>query len=346
MFADVALWRASQFTARATDEAVRVQRRIRRLALSARRSAFSRFSAARSPRAEDRDFGGARVVVVSYELWQQMFNAESTALGRTLDVDGVPYTVDRRCAAGVSRPLGRIDVLDADRLDARRVGTCRIPWSHNLFRGGATGARRVRRARDRWSCAHLGSGSTRRILTSGGLSPLGRNDAPARRRARRRTCATNAVHSVRRRRSRAADRVRERREPVSRARLGAPSRDRRSTGDRRWTLAARASAARRERAALADRRRGESRRRVGRHEGALDAAAGERAPIAKRVGARRRQLCGDSAECHGVRRSRRLSRSRRESCSASCRRCRRRVRRFPTRSRTTARLQVGCAVAD
>src|SRR4029079_7248738 len=101
VFADVALWRSSQFTARATDEALRVQGEYvdsHYLPTLGIQPILGRVSS----RPEDGDFGGARVVVVSYQLWQQMFNAESTALGQTLDVDGIPYTV-----IGVAPPAFR-----------------------------------------------------------------------------------------------------------------------------------------------------------------------------------------------------------------------------------------------
>jgi predicted permease len=101
VFVDAALWRASMFTARATDEAQRVNGEYvdshYLAALGVRPILGRAFTAA-----EDRDFGGARVVVLSYQLWQQMFNAESTALGRSLDIDGFPYTV-----VGVAPPTFR-----------------------------------------------------------------------------------------------------------------------------------------------------------------------------------------------------------------------------------------------
>ncbi len=101
VFADLALWRPSEFTARATDEAQRVQGEFVDShylpTLGIQPIVGRTFTGA-----EDGDFGGARVVVVSYQMWQRMFNGESTALGRTLDVDGIPYTV-----VGVAPPAFR-----------------------------------------------------------------------------------------------------------------------------------------------------------------------------------------------------------------------------------------------
>ena len=131
VFADVALWRSSQFTARATDEALRVQGEYvdsHYLPTLGIQPILGRTSS----RAEDGDFGGARVVVVSYQLWQQMFNAESTALGRTLDIDGIPYTV-----IGVAPPAFRGLSGEATLWMpiASMPGAWAVtdPYSHNFF---------------------------------------------------------------------------------------------------------------------------------------------------------------------------------------------------------------------
>ncbi|HEV8237216.1 MAG TPA: ABC transporter permease, partial [Gemmatimonadaceae bacterium] len=92
VFVDETLWMASQFTVRATDEAVRVagefvdSHYLPTLGIHPvmGRGFFE---------AEDHDLGGARVVVLSHRLWEDLFNADSAAIGRTIDVDGFPYTV-------------------------------------------------------------------------------------------------------------------------------------------------------------------------------------------------------------------------------------------------------------
>ena len=131
VFADLSLWRPSQFTARASDEALRVQGEFvdsHYLPTLGIQPILGRTFA----RAEDGDFGGAHVVVVSYQLWQQMFNAESTALGRTLDVDGIPYIV-----IGVAPPAFR--GLSGESALWMPIASMPVawhvadPWNHNFF---------------------------------------------------------------------------------------------------------------------------------------------------------------------------------------------------------------------
>jgi len=101
VFADETLWMGSQFTVRVTDEAVRVFGEFvdsHYLPTLGIQPAMGRgfFEA------EDHDLGGARVAVLSHRLWEDLFSADSTALGRTIDVDGMPYTV-----VGVAPPTFR-----------------------------------------------------------------------------------------------------------------------------------------------------------------------------------------------------------------------------------------------
>jgi putative ABC transport system permease protein len=131
VFVDAALWRASMFTARATDEALRVNGEYVDShylpALGIQPILGRTFTAA-----EDRDFGGARVVILSYQLWQQLFNAESTVLGRTLDVDGIPYTVVG-VAPSTFRGLSGESTLWMP-IASMPVGWhVPDPWSHNYY---------------------------------------------------------------------------------------------------------------------------------------------------------------------------------------------------------------------
>lgn len=45
------------------------------------------------------------VVVLSYELWQQHFGSQSSAIGRSIKIDGVPYTVIGVMPAGFRYPI-------------------------------------------------------------------------------------------------------------------------------------------------------------------------------------------------------------------------------------------------
>ena len=131
VFTDAALWRESQFTARAASEALRVQGEFVDShylpALGVQPILGRSFDVA-----EDRAFGGATLVVISYQLWQTMFNGESTALGRTLDVDGIPYTV-----VGVAPPQFR--GLSGEALLWMPIASMSAawgiidPWNHNFF---------------------------------------------------------------------------------------------------------------------------------------------------------------------------------------------------------------------
>ncbi|HEY2017760.1 MAG TPA: ABC transporter permease, partial [Bryobacteraceae bacterium] len=42
---------------------------------------------------EDRSDGGNTVAVLSYEMWQHLFGADPSAIGKTVEMSGVPYTV-------------------------------------------------------------------------------------------------------------------------------------------------------------------------------------------------------------------------------------------------------------
>jgi len=49
---------------------------------------------------EDRAEGGNNVVVLSYSLWMQMFGGDRSAIGRTVELNSVPYTVIGVAPAG------------------------------------------------------------------------------------------------------------------------------------------------------------------------------------------------------------------------------------------------------
>jgi predicted permease len=131
VFVDDALWRASQFTVRSSGEAMRVSGEYADShylpTLGIQPILGRTFTSA-----EDRESAEARVAVLSYELWQQLFNADSTALGRTFDVDGIPFIV-----VGVAPPT--FHGLSGEAtfwmpIASSPVGwNIKDPWNHNYF---------------------------------------------------------------------------------------------------------------------------------------------------------------------------------------------------------------------
>jgi putative ABC transport system permease protein len=52
---------------------------------------------------EDRP-GGPHVVLLSYELWQELFGSDMNAVGKSVDLDGIPYTIVGIMPAGFRMP--------------------------------------------------------------------------------------------------------------------------------------------------------------------------------------------------------------------------------------------------
>src|SRR5215203_287706 len=59
--------------------------------------------------AEDDQFGGARVLVLSHALWQSQFGSDANVLGRSITVAGQSYTIIGVTASGFQSPRGRLD---------------------------------------------------------------------------------------------------------------------------------------------------------------------------------------------------------------------------------------------
>jgi predicted permease len=62
-------------------------------------------------RAEDAHPGAARVAILSHELWSRRFNADPSAIGRTIDLDGLPYDIFGVAPAGFRGLTGQSEIF-------------------------------------------------------------------------------------------------------------------------------------------------------------------------------------------------------------------------------------------
>ena len=219
--------------------------------------------------ADDRRGGGqdGPVAVISYAFWQRRFGGAADAIGRRLRSSGRPVHDRRRHAAGLLRTgrRSRRSTSSSDRhgdvrgeesaLDQRdwwwlsimvRLGTGNRP-TRPLQRCAAAAADAKRDAAAQTGRRRIVEQYLKARLT---LVPAATGNSALRTRYER---PLLTLHD--RRRARAADRVREHREPAAGARDGAAPRMERAAGARRVTLASRAAADDRELRALASRRR-------------------------------------------------------------------------------------------
>lgn len=91
VFSDMTFWSSSQFTVRVGDEAVR---ETGEFVDSHYLSTFGVMPVlGRNFRPEEDRPGMARTAIVSDDFWQTVFNANPQVLGKTIDVDGTPYTI-------------------------------------------------------------------------------------------------------------------------------------------------------------------------------------------------------------------------------------------------------------
>jgi predicted permease len=90
-FADVAYWFGSQFTLTVGNEAVRESGEFVDSHYLTTLGVMPAFGRNFVP-AEDRP-GAPRAIMISDDLWQGAFNADPQVLGKTIDVDGTPFTV-------------------------------------------------------------------------------------------------------------------------------------------------------------------------------------------------------------------------------------------------------------
>ena len=177
--------------------------------------------------ADDERSGGNAVVVLSDKGWARRFNRDPNVLGRTVVVNGAAVRDHRRHAGGIPRPRSE---------RARPLGA--------IVAAGAVPAGRPRpRRQRRTGCrrpAEAGcvDGERARPAFCVGVEPtdLRSGATPADHRPRPQTRHASAADGsdrglctvVLRVRLDPADRVRQRREPVARARRGASARDRHS----------------------------------------------------------------------------------------------------------------------
>ena len=127
VFEDVSLWASAQGTLRVGTDAERSWYEFadaRYLPTLGIRPAIGRnFSAE-----EDATPGGPRVVILSDAFWQRRFNADSSVVGRSLIVDGDPYTVVGVLPPGFRGLSGRAELLVSFMAqDATMLGEA---WSH------------------------------------------------------------------------------------------------------------------------------------------------------------------------------------------------------------------------
>jgi predicted permease len=79
---------------------------------------------------EDEQLGAARVVILSDAFWQQRFNADPSVLGRTLNLEGEPYTIVGVLPPGFRGLTGRAELLVP--LASLPVEASREAWSHSF----------------------------------------------------------------------------------------------------------------------------------------------------------------------------------------------------------------------
>ena len=110
IFTDITLWSASQGTIRVGADAERTNYEVvdgHYLPTFGIRPAIGRnFSAE-----EDATPGGARVVILSDAFWQRRFNADSAVLGRSVSIDGDPFTIVGVVPAGFRGISGRAELF-------------------------------------------------------------------------------------------------------------------------------------------------------------------------------------------------------------------------------------------
>ncbi|HEU6453431.1 MAG TPA: ABC transporter permease [Gemmatimonadaceae bacterium] len=79
---------------------------------------------------EDEQLGAARVVMLGDAFWQRRFNADPSVLGRTLNLEGEPYTIIGVLPPGFRGLTGRAELLVP--LASLPVDASREAWSHSF----------------------------------------------------------------------------------------------------------------------------------------------------------------------------------------------------------------------
>jgi len=196
------------------------------------------------------------VVVIGERLWRTHFGADPAIVGRVVTLDATPFTVigvmPSRFQALFPSDLWTPFLLRRTPEQRRQhylqvIGRLKPGVSIEQARSDMAAGRRRHRAD-----------------VAGDEQELGRDHRAAARRDRRTRAAHDLCRTRRRRGVRAADGVRERREPADRARARTHARDCGAGRARRQPRQDSAPAADGERAARRARRRGRARRRLGR----------------------------------------------------------------------------------
>ena len=226
--------------------------------ICSRRSACSRCSGGCSPPSDDRA-GAAGTVLLSYRLWQTRFGGDPGVVGQQLLARHESHTVIGVMPREFRFPSQRHAVLDAAAL--RRGDLRRSQRQLALRRRPAAAGVTLEQARAEMD-AHRRAASRQQYPEGErqgvGASVIRFSDEVSQQ------SRLLLIALVRRGRVRAADRLRQPREPAARARARAPPRAGRPHGDRRRTRAADPPADDREPAARRRRRRA---RRRGRGDG-------------------------------------------------------------------------------
>jgi len=123
VFEDLSLWTDFQATVRVGSDAERVFNEYvdsRYLPTLGIRTALGRNFAPE----EDKAPGGPRVAILSDAFWQRRFNADPAVIGRTVDVDGNPFTIVGVLPPGFRGLSGRAELL------VPVLSEQAEPWSH------------------------------------------------------------------------------------------------------------------------------------------------------------------------------------------------------------------------
>ena len=197
----------------------------------------ARHDAAHRPRLRQRTKTARRasdgIVMLGYALWQRRFGGDPGVIGRTIRLSRVPYTVVGVLPPGFRGLTGEARGLDSADDDARRGSRIR-GGQHSYYawwRGGSpaspTSSARERRRVDRAADRRGIPDSRGRVTKCGAMAVV----AP--RLARRSADPPVRARAARRGRLRAADRLRQPRQPDARARRDAAARSRNPARDGR-----------------------------------------------------------------------------------------------------------------
>ena len=163
---------------------------------------------------EEGEIGNEKKVVLSYALWQSQFGGDPSVVGKDIRLDGQPYTIVGVMPQGLLLPEPDGDAVAAARLHAaaeeRRAAAQQQLPEHRAAEAGRDASQQAQQQIDALNAAQpralpaVQAAADQRRLPHHGRSAAGH--AGARRQA-------DALPDVGRRAVRAADRLRQRREP-------------------------------------------------------------------------------------------------------------------------------------